>query len=289
VVSSNLNHYRLCYRRLSSRVIAIFTGAMLGAGLGGCAILPPPVMPAPAWAGLQLGAQHPLAAWAPAQARLRAPNGTEINVEGNGDVRGADVMLPVAAFYAPRLALHIAPTPRMDFGVYVTWLNAGAQARFFESGPEVAGGRLALSVAYQIGYPIPQSATVIPTPHVGRLLLESHPPATARWASFFALGPSYGSHRHSLSAPDPHGAEDGEDDIIDIGRSELRFEVTAGIQFRTSGRRTAVMLALSPYVVASNGRGSGEPRMPGGYEVVQYRQRWGLSLTLGWLASLKRP
>ena len=49
-----------------------------------------------------------------------------------------------------------------------------------------------------------------------------------------------------------------------------------------------MQLALSPYVVASNGRGSGEPRMPGGYKVVQYQQRWGLSLTLGWLASLKR-
>ncbi len=259
---------------------------MLGTGLGGCAILPPPVMPAAAGTGLQLGAQHPLATWAPAQARLRAPNGAEINVEGNGDVRGADVpfLLPMAV--SPRLALQAAVSPRMEVGVHVGGANAGAQVRFFDAPPEVAGDRLALSVAYQVGYPIPQAATVIPTPHVVRLLVESHPRSTARWSTFLAFGPSYGSHRHSLSAPDPTG---GEDDIIDIGRSELRFEVTAGVQFRSSSRRTAVLLALSPYVVASNGRGSGEPRRPGGYKVVQYQQRWGLSLTLGWLASLKRP
>jgi hypothetical protein len=237
-------------------------------------------MPGPGGDGLQVGAQHPLVVLAPARARLRGANGSEIEVEGNGDVRDADFMLPLAALYAPRLAVNFAPSDRVDLGAHVSWLNAGAQARFFDSVAHLPGRRLALSLGYQIGYPVPRAATVIPTPHEGRLLFESHPPLADRWASWFAIGSSFGNRRHSLRAAD---------DIIDIGRNELRFELAAGLQFRTASRRTALLLAVAPYLVAQNGRGSGEPRQPGGYEVIQYRQRWGLAITLSWLAGLQRP
>jgi hypothetical protein len=267
-------------------------GALASTVLGGCAILPPPVMPAPQGTGLYLGAQNPLALWAPGSMRVRGPGNVESTIKGNGDVRGAGVMLPAAALYNPRVAVHAAPSPRTDLGVYADWLSAGAQLRLFERVPEAAGRRVAMSIAYQVGYAQPEALTDIPRPYEVRLLLENHPPTDARWSGVVTGGASYGMRRHSIVQPgsDQIDGPPGTKDTVDVGRNETRVEMTGGVQFRPSSGRVTVMLALSPYLILSNGRPEGDSLPPGGYRVLHYDQRWGLSLTVNWLVSLKpRP
>ena len=243
-------------------------------------------MPAPQGTGLYLGAQNPLAVLGPGSMRVRGPGDVESTIKGNGDVRGGDFILPVAALYSPRVALHAAPSERTELGVYVGWLSAGAQLRLFERPPEAAGRRVALSLAYQFGFAMTDALTAIPQPYEVRLLLENHPPTSARWSTYVAGGASYGMRRHSIERPGSESTEGPSipENMLEVGRNETRIEMIGGVQFRPSSGRVAVMLALSPYLILSNGRPEGESPA---YRVLHYDQRWGLSLTMSWLASLK--